>query len=157
MVLTFEHLPVTIKAYQLVGLARPLQVADLVRNLMPLAGRTVDIDGQRLHIGALGIRPLDTADTLHAPRVAVRECGDDDAGFDSEIQRQLERMEISARVSRGKRRVLRIADRPVVTHALRITGLDAEDSIHLQEAGLGDAHKMGCGVLTPHADEDIRG
>ena len=45
------------------------------------------------------------------------------------------------------RRTLRIRDKNVVGFALRVTGLTAEESIRLQEAGLGGRRRFGCGIF----------
>ena len=52
-------------------------------------------------------------------------------------------------VGQPLRRVLRIKDRRVVGYSLRVLGLTAEESIRLQEEGLGGRRRMGCGVLLP--------
>jgi CRISPR-associated protein Cas6 len=45
--------------------------------------------------------------------------------------------------------VLRIQGRRIVGYALRVVGLTDEDSVRLQEEGLGGRRRMGCGVLVP--------
>jgi CRISPR-associated protein Cas6 len=45
--------------------------------------------------------------------------------------------------------VLRIKEKRVVGFPLRVTGLTAEESITLQEQGLGGRSKMGCGFFMP--------
>lgn len=47
------------------------------------------------------------------------------------------------------RRLLRIKDRRMVGYAVQVTGLTAEESIKLQEHGLGGRQKMGCGFFVP--------
>jgi CRISPR-associated protein Cas6 len=44
---------------------------------------------------------------------------------------------------------MRIKDKKLVGYALRVTGLTAEESIRLEEEGLGGRRRMGCGVLVP--------
>jgi CRISPR-associated protein Cas6 len=48
-----------------------------------------------------------------------------------------------------RRRVLRIKEKKVVGFPLRVTGLTAEESITLQEQGVGGRSKMGCGFFLP--------
>jgi CRISPR-associated protein Cas6 len=47
------------------------------------------------------------------------------------------------------RRTLRIADKTIVGFALMASGLSAEESITLQEQGLGGRRRFGCGVFIP--------
>ena len=69
--------------------------------------------------------------------------------FDEEIARQLTGLGITVSAMRGRRRVFRIKDKTVVGYGVRIAGLNATESLRLQEHGLGGRRKMGCGVFVP--------
>lgn len=80
--------------------------------------------------------------------------------FEADVRRELDRMRImgtprlvpSPRPSfagQPLRRVLRVKDKKVVGYSLRVLGLTAEESIRLQEQGLGGRRRMGCGVFVP--------
>jgi CRISPR-associated protein Cas6 len=130
-----------------------LAAADLP-TVLALAGQAIDIDGRRMRIGVPQTSLLRPAATLYAHRVTTRN-GQDEERFDAEIRRQLEALDVCAAVTRGSRRVLRIKDKMVVAHALVVTGLDGDDSVRLQQVGLGGRRKMGCGVLvTAEARDD---
>lgn len=45
------------------------------------------------------------------------------------------------------RRTLRIRDKTVVGYALAVTELTADESIRLQEAGVGGRRRFGCGLF----------
>ena len=124
-----------------------LGAADLP-NLLPIAGKTLDLDGHRLGIGVPQTTLLRPAVALYAHLVTTRN-GQDEARFDAEIRHQLDTLGIAGKVTRGKRRVMRIKDKRVVAHSLLVSELSAEDSIRLQEAGLGGRRKMGCGIFVP--------
>jgi len=47
------------------------------------------------------------------------------------------------------RRTLRIRDKEIVGFALRVEGLTAEESILLQEKGIGGRRRFGCGIFVP--------
>jgi CRISPR-associated protein Cas6 len=64
-------------------------------------------------------------------------------------KRQLEKIEVQTELQIGERRTFRIKDKQVVGFEIAATGLDAEDSIRLQESGLGGRRHMGCGVFVP--------
>jgi CRISPR-associated protein Cas6 len=116
--------------------------------ILPLAGQAIELAGHGLCIGVPQTTLLRPAACLYAHAVTTRN-GQNEVRFDAEIARQLDEMEIQGKPTRGKRRVLRIKDKTVVAHSLLVSELTAEDSIHLQEAGLGGRRKMGCGVFVP--------
>lgn len=70
-------------------------------------------------------------------------------GFLKAVKRQLEKIGVEAEIKVGERRTLRVKDKQVVGFEVAATDLDAEDSIHLQEDGLGGRRRMGCGVFVP--------
>ncbi|SDW74956.1 type I-MYXAN CRISPR-associated protein Cas6/Cmx6 [Thiocapsa roseopersicina] len=116
--------------------------------ILPLAGKVLDIDGHQLRIGIPQTTLLHPAAALYAHAVTTRN-GQDEDRFDAEIRHQLDGLRIRGKATRGKRRVLRIRDKIVVAHSMLVTELTAQESIDLQEAGLGGRRKMGCGVFNP--------
>jgi hypothetical protein len=67
----------------------------------------------------------------------------------AEIARELFSLEIQGELALGPRRALRILDQTLMGFAVSVHGLSGEDSVHLQEAGLGAWRKLGAGVFTP--------
>ena len=53
------------------------------------------------------------------------------------------------RTGEPHRKVLRIKGRRIIGYPLQIAGLTAEESLRLQEDGLGGRTRMGCGFFTP--------
>ncbi len=81
---------------------------------------------------------------------------DDPQLFLEAAQRQLNQRNITATLhlinrSKGEpiRRILTIKGKTLVGYGVKISALNEEDSISLQEKGIGGKHKMGCGVFTP--------
>ena len=62
-------------------------------------------------------------------------------------KRQLEQLDINGQAHMGARRTFRIKDKQVVGFEMGVTQLTAEESLTLQEKGLGGRRKMGCGVF----------
>ena len=58
-------------------------------------------------------------------------------------------MSTRAIVTIGKRRTLRIKDKEVIGYEILIEGLMAEDSLDIQEQGIGGRRHMGCGLFVP--------
>lgn len=121
---------------------------DKLPGLLPLAGRTLDVDGHRLRIGAPTVHALTPAATLYAHIVTTKH-GDDAERFDVEIARQMAALGVTGRVTRQTRRTARIRDKQVVGYTLLVAELEAEASLTLQAFGLGGRRKMGCGVFAP--------
>ena len=87
--------------------------------------------------------------------------GNDPARFDAEIARQVAALDIRGEVLRvpkrspeghgrdPSRRIVRVKGKRIVGYAMLATELTAEESIRLQERGLGGRRRMGCGVFVP--------
>src|SRR5439155_1578765 len=54
---------------------------------------------------------------------------------------------VQAELAVGERRTLRVKDKQVVGFELAATGLSTEDSLRLQETGIGGRRHMGCGIF----------
>lgn len=124
--------------------------ADLIPKFLPLAGQAIQLGDHRLRIGIPQPQALIPAPTLYAHLVTTKN-GQDEARFDQEIARQLEALDIHGKPQRGPRRMFRIKDKHVVAHTLLVSELNAEESIRLQEEGLGGRRKLGCGVFVAHS------
>ena len=120
---------------------------DLPR-FLPLSGKKLELAGCSLRLGVCHTSALQPATTVYARRVTTRN-GEDETRFVAEIARQLATLDIRGKPVRGQRRVLRIKDKTIVAHGLLVTELTADESIRLQEEGLGGRRKMGCGVFVP--------
>ncbi len=72
--------------------------------------------------------------------------------FLAAAQRQREQLGIKGQAHLGARRTLRVRDKQVVGFAMDVTQLTAEESLTLQEKGLGGRRKMGCGVFVPSGE-----
>lgn len=140
---------------------------DAIGRLLPLAGQTLTVAGVGLQVGTPEIRPLKPASTVASGLVTIRGFQEPDS-FLAAVQRQLVEMDVSGvprLITRrygtafeaggvgGKgewvRRTLRLKDREIVGFALEVGELSVQDSLKLQEAGLGGRRKFGCGVLVP--------
>lgn len=134
--------------------------SDLLPRSLKLTGKSVDLDGYKLRIGVGETRALIPAAALYS-RIVTTKNGEDPARFDAEISRQLAALDIRGKVfrvpegTRGShdrdpsRRIVRVKDKRIVGYAMLATELTAEESIWLQERGLGGRRRMGCGVFVP--------
>jgi CRISPR-associated protein Cas6 len=127
--------------------------ASLIPKVLALAGKRLVIDGDTLRVGVPRVEALRAAPVLAARLVTTRN-GQDEQRFDREIARQLSGLGIAAQPIRGRRRVVRIKDKIVVGYGVHVAGLNAAESLCLQEHGLGGRRKMGCGVFAPVRRKD---
>ncbi len=153
--------------------------AEQIPSLLPLAGKVLDVSGHRLRLGVPNVRTLIPAPSLMARLVILKASTPrtnpadkdsrnqqatkrylDPAPFLDGCRRQLDELGIPGDIGiplvptgphagKPRRHILRIKDKTIAGFSLQITGLTAEESIALQEHGLGGRKKMGCGFFVP--------
>ena len=138
--------------------------ADRIGAVLPLAGARLEVSGSSLRLGAPSVHALVPAASLDARMVAIKltaaprrrneELGRDAldvTGFAeryaAEIKRQLEAIGIGSPFELRGRRSVTVGGRRVVGYSVRVIGLGADESIALQEKGIGGKRRMGCGVF----------
>ncbi len=113
---------------------------------LDLAGKSLDVCGHSLSVGAPITRCLVPAAVLHSPLVTTRN-GNDRVRFEAELNHQMEQMGVRGKLSIGRRRTFTIHGKQVVGYEVLISELTAEESISLLGLGLGGRRKMGCGFF----------
>lgn len=121
-----------------------------IGQVLSLAGKSIALGNVRLQIGVPAVWSLKPATSLRSRVVTTKNCLEIDR-FLTEIRRQLDELTVSSSVivTPGKRRTFRVRDKQIVGHELLVEGLSAEESIAIQERGLGGRRHMGCGVFVP--------
>ena len=122
----------------------PRERADEAR---ALEGRTLDLAGHTLQIGAAHERELLPWGTLYAHVVAADE-GVDELAFLRVVQAELAALGIAGRPICGRPQAME-ADR-LHGYSLMLDGLNAEGALRLLDAGLGPHRRLGCGLFVPH-------
>lgn len=121
-----------------------------VEDAKVLSGQTLDILGNALVLSAPTVRKLSDQTTIFARYVASKNADDDEA-FLAEMVGLLDELKIRARkMLSGRGHLLRTPQREIRTRSLMIAELDIEDSVRLQEQGLGPHRQLGCGLFLPH-------
>jgi CRISPR-associated protein Cas6 len=112
-----------------------------------LSGRQLDLAGTRLNLGASKERELKPFPTLHAQIVA----GDDDEiRFMKDIQEEIEALGAVGKLICGKRAAISRDSTVIRGYSLVIHDLKPEASLTLQDRGLGNYRKFGCGIFIPY-------
>ena len=125
---------------------------DGIGGLIQVAGKQLNVAGTNVRVGVPQIWTLRPATALRSRLVTIKlKEGLDAESFQDAARRQLDALNVSheATLSLGKRRTLRIKDKEVVGYEAIIEGLTAEESLDLQEQGIGGRRHMGCGVFVP--------
>ncbi|MFW6106788.1 MAG: type I-MYXAN CRISPR-associated protein Cas6/Cmx6 [bacterium] len=132
--------------------------ANCIAQFLPLAGKTLQLLDRRLCIGVPQVRGLIPAPALRSRLVTIKlKEAAENAGepaaetFAASARRQLDVLGISpeSQLHLGKRRTLRIKDKEVVGYEVLIEQLTADESLGVQEHGLGGRRHMGCGIFVP--------
>jgi len=138
--------------------------AERIVEVLPLAGARLDISGAKIALGAPSVHPLVPAASLDARLVAIkltdaprrrndelRRDALDTPGFadryTAEIKRQLAAIGIGGAFELRGRRSVTVDGRRVVGYSVRVLSLGADQSVALQEKGIGGKRRMGCGVF----------
>lgn len=119
-----------------------------IRTYLKLAGKRLELGRQALRIGVPEVRTLRPVASLRARLVTIKGFLKE-ASFLDAAKRQLQGLDVNGETHLGERRTFRVKDKQIVGFELAITGLTAEESLTLQEHGLGGRRRMGCGVFVP--------
>jgi len=122
-----------------------------------VVGRTLDVAGHALRVDRLAVRPLSRITTLISHCVLLEGC-DSESEFQLAASRQLDALGIRpGEMLCGLMTAIATPGRTLRTRSLMLAGLTREQSLLLQQRGLGDERKLGCGLFIPHkAIGDLR-
>jgi CRISPR-associated protein Cas6 len=123
------------------------------RLLKELPGTRLEIAGITLTVGEGKAKSLSKETTLFARYLALDapEADSDESLFLATAARHLADLGIRVRKAVcGRTCPLQTPDGPLVTRSLMVAGLTLEESIRLQQRGLGRHPLLGCGIFIPH-------
>ncbi|MDA8420960.1 MAG: type I-MYXAN CRISPR-associated protein Cas6/Cmx6 [Pseudomonadota bacterium] len=123
-----------------------------------LSGREIEIMGNRLAVGASSIRPLSPITTIFSRYVVMGGPGDEQV-FVADIVRQLGEMGIRPKkMLCGMEKAIATPQGGLRARSLMLADLSVDESVRLQQRGLGPERQLGCGLFIPHKDVDeVRG
>lgn len=118
-----------------------------IRSYLKLAGRRLEVDEHSLSVGVPAVRTLLPTPRLRARLVTIKGFLEEEEFLEA-AQRQLQSLGIVAgEVILGPRRTFRVKEKKVVGFEVAVAGLTAEESLLLQENGIGGRRRMGCGIF----------
>ncbi len=125
---------------------------DKVELAAGLNGIKIEVAGQPLSIGRFKTRELSKLGTLFARHI-VTETGADENAFLGHIAETLKTRGIRIRKALcGMLNEMSTPNGPLSTRSLMLADLKTDESIELQELGIGNYQKYGCGIFIPHKD-----
>jgi CRISPR-associated protein Cas6 len=113
---------------------------------LTLSGRSLDLAGFTLSIGAGRVRELLPHGTLYAHFVAAETA--DEGAFLAACASELARLGVQGRMICGLWQTLEA--QALAGCSLMIDGLAPEDSLRILEHGIGRHRRLGCGLFVPH-------
>ncbi len=117
-------------------------------DLATLSGHTIAVDGHSLTIGKGKTRPL----TRHTPLYAhcVTTGSTDEEGFTRDVIGLLDELKITCRFICGRHQTVATGEGYAYGHSLMLHDLPVDQSILVQQRGMGGNRKIGCGIFIPH-------
>ncbi len=141
--------------------------AELIATLLPLTGQRLQVGDHAVTLGAPTVEQLTPAVSLNAGFVTFKNSVEP-GRFLEVAKEKLADLGIKEAgvgiplVQKGKsageprRRVIRVKGATIVGFPLIVEGLTADESIRLQEQGLGGRTKIGCGFFVPFVRSEMR-
>ena len=118
-----------------------------------LEGTTINVDGHDIEIGKSSIKKLSDLPTAFCRSIMIdgRMVEDD---FLQWAYEELKMLDITvSKMMAGKERVIKLSNnRERVTRSLMLAELEKAEAVRLQQHGLGEGRKLGCGIFLPQKD-----
>lgn len=121
-----------------------------LQETLTLSGKTISVDGHKLTFGQAEQYLLSTLTTIVARHVHIPGTDNDEQAFLQAVSSEIKAMDIKVRkMLCGKSHQLKTPDGIIKTRSLMVADITPEESIRLQENGVGKFYSYGCGVFIP--------
>jgi CRISPR-associated protein Cas6 len=119
-----------------------------------IMNQRLQIGRREITVGSSVMRKLSTIGTLYARAICCdREQSEID--FLTDVADLLKQMKIKvSKMICGRCGEIRTGDGTIFTRALMVADLEPEESVALQQRGLGEGRMLGCGLFVPHKGID---
>ena len=132
-----------------------------VEDASKLIGQKLNVAGNDLVLSAPSQKPLSVMTTIFARYVVIPNLSEDledEEVFLNQVADLLRKEGIQVKkMMSGLTHVLRMPDKDLFARSLMIDGLKIEETIYLQQYGLGEGQLVGCGLFMPHKGIDAVG
>ena len=115
-----------------------------------LEGAELDIQGHSLTVGAADVKKLSALSTLFSRYVVIEDNADEEA-FLRRVMAEFAALGLDVhKLMCGKAHCFRTPDGTIRTRAVMVADLEPEQSVLLQQKGIGSGQQMGFGLFIPH-------
>lgn len=122
-----------------------------VADAQTLCGRTLEFADTGLRLDKASVRPLAAITTVFSHYIVAE--AQDEAGFLKDMLQQLRDMGIEPKkMLCGKETTMRVPAGSIRARSLMLADLTLEESVRLQQRGLGPLRHVGCGLFIGHKD-----
>jgi len=123
-----------------------------------LEGQTLEVGGYSIEVKEATLRPMSEITTLFSRYLATSDNLENEEQVLEWVVEQLRLLGIKPRkMLCGTEHFINTPNGKIRTRSLMMAELGVEESIRLQEQGLGPFRIMGCGLFIPHKDiHDLR-
>ncbi len=125
------------------------------------AGKIIRLGIHNIQIGIPKIFTLEPAKTLRSRIVVIKGYSEPES-FLAAAQRQLDSLGISGKLSIPKnkngelgRKTLKIKRYTIVGFTIEVSDLSEDDSLRLQQWGIGGKNHLGCGYFLPYEGRNV--
>lgn len=117
-----------------------------------LIGQELDIDGHALTVNKASIRTLSAITTIFSRYIVANDTESETHFMEQTIER-LKALNIRPKkLLCGIERLIHTPDGDIKTRSLMLADLRFDESVMLQQVGMGGFRNMGCGIFIPHKD-----
>lgn len=126
---------------------------DYLQDAENLVGQTINVSGYDIELGKTSIKKLSDLPTTFCRSIMVDSRMDED-DFLQWAFNELKSLDITVnKMMAGKERVVELSTGDErITRSLMVAELRQAESIRLQQHGLGEGRKLGCGIFLPQKD-----
>ena len=123
---------------------------DLLPALISLSGKKLDLGGATIQLGVPALFTLTPSNRLLS-RISTIKGYTEPTAFLAAVRRQLDALGVgvSVRVAVGPRRVVRVKQQTIVGFEVTVENLSDNESVRIQESGVGGRRHLGCGLFVP--------
>lgn len=120
-----------------------------IHQAMQLQGQTLNLAGYQCTTGPGRLKLLSTHGTLYARHLTP--AAGDEGIFLENAAGMLRELDIKPlKMMAGRSRSIDTPQQKIETRSLMIDGLRPEESVRVQQRGLGKERRLGCGIFLPH-------
>ncbi len=115
-----------------------------------LSGADLAVGDHPMRVGDAQVKPFEPLPTLFARYVVAPEAADEGT-FVEWVAQELTNMGIRVRkILCGKSHYIQTPGERLFTRSVMVADLSREESLKLQQLGIGPDRKLGCGLFIPH-------